>query len=85
MNLIALHDQIIVKTDMYPEKIGSFFVPETSKWQRMNFGTVVSVGKKHREVNVGDRVVYSRYHGKEFEVDGERHLVLDEDEVLATI
>jgi chaperonin GroES len=37
------------------------------------------------QVKVGDYVVYNKYAGTEVELEGERYLVLSEDEVLAIL
>ena len=41
-------------------------------------GTVKSVS-----VKVGDKVVYSKYGGTEFKLDGETVVILDEDQIYA--
>ena len=37
------------------------------------------------EVKKGDRVLFARYAGTEVKIDGEEHLMMREDEVLAVI
>jgi chaperonin GroES len=34
-------------------------------------------------VQVGQRVVFSKYAGNEFEYDGKKYLILDEDQIFA--
>ena len=37
------------------------------------------------EVKVGDRVLFGKYAGAEIKMDGEEHLMMREDDVLAII
>ncbi|ACO03362.1 chaperonin GroS [Persephonella marina EX-H1] len=37
------------------------------------------------KVKVGDKVIYSKYAGNEFVVDGEELIVLREDDILAIV
>ena len=40
---------------------------------------------KPLSVNVGDRVLYGKYHGYEVKVDGEKLLVMKEDDLMAVL
>jgi len=37
------------------------------------------------EVKKGDRVLFAKYSGTEVKIDGEEHLMMREDEILAVI
>jgi len=37
------------------------------------------------DVNVGDRVLYSKYGGTEVKIEGEEHLVLSARDILAIV
>jgi len=37
------------------------------------------------ELKVGDRILFTRYAGTEVKIDGEEHLMMKEDDVLAVI
>jgi chaperonin GroES len=81
----ALHDNIIVIPDKQPEKIGSILMPESKKKERTHFGTVISVGKENKDIKTGQRVLFSKFHGTEFEINGIRHLTLEKDEIDAIL
>ncbi len=85
MQLQALRDNIIVKPDKYPEKIGSIYTPESKKRDRTNFGVVISVGKDLGDVSIGDKVFFSKFHGTEFVVNGVRYLRLEKEDVDGVI
>ena len=57
-------------------------------------GKVIAVGegrikkdgtKIPLEVKVGDRVLFSKYSGTEVKIDGEEHLMMREDDILAVV
>ena len=57
-------------------------------------GRVVAVGsgkmteKGHRvapEVKVGDKILFGKYSGTDIKIDGEEHLILREEDILAVI
>jgi chaperonin GroES len=37
------------------------------------------------ELKVGDRILFARFAGTEVKIDGEEHLMMKEDDVLAVI
>ena len=49
-------------------------------------GKVLDNGKTQAlEVGKGDRVLFSKYSGSEFQIDGEEHLIIREEDVLAVL
>jgi len=94
MNLKPLHDRIIVKR-LESETVtkGGIIIPDTAKEKPIQ-GEVVAVGpgklldngeRSKMEVKKGDRVLFSRYGGTEVKIDGEEHLILREEDVLAIV
>ncbi|HSD09548.1 MAG TPA: co-chaperone GroES [Candidatus Binatia bacterium] len=88
-----LHDRIIVKRLEEDEKSkGGIIIPDTAK-EKPQQGKVIAVGPGKREdgkvlpldVKAGDRVLFGKYSGTEFKLDGEEHLILREDDVLGVI
>ncbi|MBE3576568.1 MAG: co-chaperone GroES [Limnochordales bacterium] len=90
--LKPLADRVVVKPIEQEEKTkGGIVLPDTAK-EKPQEGEVVAVGpgrlldngqRAPMEVKVGDRVVFARYSGTEFKVDGETYLVLRESDILA--
>jgi chaperonin GroES len=69
---------------------GGIYIPDTAK-EKPQEGTVVAVGPGRMtddgkriamEVDVGDKVIYSKYGGTEFTDGGTEYLVLRDDDVL---
>lgn len=94
MNLQPLADRVVVKAIAQEEKTKSGIVlPDTAK-EKPQEGEVLAVGpgkvaengsRVAMEVNVGDKVIYSKYAGTEIKVDGEEYLVLRETDILAIV
>ena len=92
MTLRPLGDKVVVKpSDAEEKSAGGIYLPDTAK-SKPQEGTVVAVGqgrtlddgsRKAMAVQVGDKVVYSKYGGTEFKLDGEMVMILDEDQIFA--
>lgn len=90
-----LYDRVVVKpAEEVEEKTPSgIIIPDTAK-EKPSEGTVIAVGEGRLlengeiaplKVKVGDKVIYSKYAGNEFVVDGDELIVLREDDILAII
>jgi chaperonin GroES len=94
MNVRPLHDRILVKRLAAEEKTkGGIIIPDTAKEKPIE-AKVVAVGNgryletgavRPLDVKAGDRVLFGKYSGTEVKIDGEEHLILREDDVLAII
>jgi chaperonin GroES len=94
MAIQPLADRILVKRldDDSEQKIGGIIIPDTAK-EKPQEAEVVAVGpgkvedgnRVALEVKKGDKVLIGKYSGTEVKLDGEEHLILREDEVLAII
>ncbi len=94
MGIRPLHDRIIVKRTEEEEKTkGGIIIPDTAKEKPVE-GKVIAIGegrikkdgtKIPLEVKVGDRVLFTKYGGTEVKIDGEEHLMMREDDILAVV
>jgi chaperonin GroES len=95
MKIRPLHDRVIVKRMGEEEKTkGGIIVPDTAK-EKPQEGIVVAVGTGKSEgegkkkipldVKEGDRVLFSKYAGTEIKIEGEEHLIMKEEDIIATI
>ena len=74
------------------QKVGGIIIPDTAK-EKPQEAEVVSVGpgriddgkRVALEVKKGDKVLIGKYSGTEVKLDGEEHLILREEEILAVI
>ena len=89
-----LHNRIIVQRIKEEEKTaGGIIIPDTAK-EKPTEGKVIAAGPGRRDekgnliamdVKKGDRVLFSKYSGNEVNLDGEEHLIISEDDVLAIL
>ena len=89
-----LGDRVLVKVSQSEEKTGvGILLPDTAK-EKPQIGEVVAVGPGKRdedgkrqpvEVNVGDKVLYSKYAGTELKIGSEDYVLLAEKDILATV
>ncbi len=94
MKIRPLHDRLIVKRLEEEERTkGGIIIPDTAKEKPIE-GKVIAAGegkikkdgkKIPMEVKKGDRVLFAKYAGTEVKIDGEEHLMMKEDDVLAII
>lgn len=87
-------DRVVVKPAQKEEVTKSgIVIPDTAK-EKPQEGTVVAVGagkltekgdRQPLEVKEGDRVLFAKYGGTEFKLDGEDMLVLRESDILAIL
>ena len=89
-----LHNRLIVKRlDEEDKTAGGIIIPDSAK-EKPSQGRVVHAGAGRRddagnliamEVQKGDRVLFSKYAGSDVSLDGEDHLIITEDDVLAIL
>jgi chaperonin GroES len=94
MKVRPLHDRILVKRVEEEKKSkGGIIIPDTAQ-EKPQEGRVVAVGTgkvlengstRAPEVGKGDRVLFSKYSGSEVNIDGEEHLIIREEDVLAVL
>ena len=94
MTIRPLHDRILVKRLEEQEKTaGGLYIPDTAKEKPIE-AKVVAVGAGKRledgslkkpELKAGDRVLFSKYSGTEVKIDGEEHLIMREEDILAVV
>jgi chaperonin GroES len=94
MNIRPLHDRIIVRRlDEKETSKGGIIIPDTAKEKPIE-GKVIAVGNgkiledgsvRGLDVKQGDKILFGKYSGTEVKIEGEDHLIMREDEVLAVI
>jgi chaperonin GroES len=93
-NIRPVGDRVVVKPISREEVTrGGIVIPDTAK-EKPQEGTVIAVGSGRLldngdrvplEVREGDRVLFAKYGGTEFKLDGEEYLVLRESDILAVL
>ncbi|HTM19631.1 MAG TPA: co-chaperone GroES [Kofleriaceae bacterium] len=94
MKIRPLHDRVLVKRlDAEEKTSGGLIIPDTAKEKPIQAEVIaVGAGKRDKdgklhalEVKAGDRVLFAKYSGTEVKIDGEEHLIMREDDLLAVI
>ena len=94
LSLKPLGDRVVVEPIEQEEvTAGGIVLPETAK-EKPQQGMVLAIGPGSRDedgdyieldVKVGDKVLYAKYAGTEFKVDGKKLLILRESDLLAIV
>jgi chaperonin GroES len=94
MKIRPLHDRVIIKRlDEESKTSGGLFIPDSAKEKPIQ-GKVIAVGSGKRDkdgklvaldVKAGDKVLFSKYSGTEVKLDGDEHLIMREEDLLAVL
>lgn len=88
-----LHDRVIVQRLAEEERTrGGIIIPDTAK-EKPQKGKIVSTGKgrvdngdlRPLEVKPGDEVLFGKYAGTEFKIDGEEFLMMREEDIYGVV
>ena len=89
-----LYDRVLVqRLESETQTASGLYIPDTAKEKPLE-GIVRSVGDGKRNdagetvamiVSEGDKVLFGKYSGTEIQLNGEEHLILREDEILAIV
>jgi chaperonin GroES len=94
MKIRPLHDRVLVKRLEGEEKTkGGIIIPDSAK-EKPQEGLIVAAGPGRvndegkvtpLDVKKGDKILFSKYSGNEINLEGEEHLIMREDDVLAVL
>ena len=94
MKLKPLQDRVIVKQSEAEEKTASgILLPDAAK-EKPTKGKVIAAGPGKLDdkgkamtlsVKVGDQVYYGKYSGTDVEVDGQKFVILREQDILGVL
>jgi chaperonin GroES len=92
--LKPLGDRVVIQPTPREEVTKSgILLPDTAK-EKPQEGTIIAAGpgkilddgkREAMDVKEGDRVLYSKYAGTEFKVDGEDLLIVSQKDILAIV
>jgi chaperonin GroES len=94
MKIRPLHDRLLVKRlDEQEMTKGGIIIPDSAKEKPIE-GQVIAAGNgklmengsvRPLDVKEGNRILFGKYSGTEVKLEGEEHLILREDDVLAIV
>ncbi|MDP2309339.1 MAG: co-chaperone GroES [Pseudomonadota bacterium] len=94
MKFRPLYDRVLVKRVTTENKsAGGLIIPDTAKEKpqeaeviAVGTGRVLEDGKiRPMTLKVGERVLFGKYTGDEIKLEGEEHVILREEDVLAVL
>jgi chaperonin GroES len=94
MKISPLHDRVIVKrVEEEKKSAGGIVIPDTAA-EKPSQGEVVYTGPGKKDeggkvipmgVKTGDRVLFGKYSGQEFKLDGQDLLHMREDDIIGIV
>lgn len=93
MKLKPLFDKVVVKQiEETEQNVGGIFLPTAAK-EKQDIAVVVAVGEGgvidgkdvKMVVKAGDKVLYSKYAGSQFKIDGEEVTIIKQSDILAIV
>jgi chaperonin GroES len=94
MKVRPLYDRVIVKRLEEERKTASGIVIPDTAAEKPDQGEIIAVGKgkvgddgklRPLEVKAGDRVLFGKYSGQAFKIDGVEYLQMREDDIIGVI
>lgn len=86
MDVKPIGNRILVKlVEQHERSQGGIYIPDTAK-DKPQTGEVMAVGDGDEvKCKVGERVLFAKFSGTEIKIDGQEHLLLPTDDVLAIV
>lgn len=94
LKIQPLADRVVLKPVTEEKSKSGIVIPKTADEEKPEQGEVVAVGsgKKNDKgevtpvaVKIGDKVLFSKYSPNEIEIDGQKYLVVREEDILAIL
>ena len=93
MNIKPLFDKVVVESLETEEKTASGFILPSASQEKQQMAEIVAVGpggmvdgkEVVMQVKPGDKILYSKYAGSEFKVDGQELTIIRQSDILAIV
>ena len=93
MKIRPLFDRVVIKSCEVEETTKSGILLTSSAKEKPQMAEVIAVGPGGvvdgkdvtMSVNVGDKVIYSKYAGNEVKLDGEEYIIVRQSDILAVV
>ena len=94
MKIRPLHDRLIVKRLEEERKTASGIVIPDTAAEKPDQGEVMAVGKgkiledgkvRPLDIKVGDKILFGKYSGQEFKLEGTDYLHMREDDIIGIV
>ncbi|MBQ9513629.1 MAG: co-chaperone GroES [Clostridia bacterium] len=93
MTVKPLFDKVVVENLEAEEKTKSGFILPTASQEKQQMAKIVAVGpggiidgkEITMQVKVGDTVLFAKYAGSEFKIDGKNYIIIRQSDILAIV
>ena len=93
MKIRPLFDRVVIKSCEVEETTKSGLILTGNAKEKPQMAEVIAVGPGGvvdgkdvtMSVNVGDKVIYSKYAGNEVKLDGEEYIIVRQSDILAIV
>ena len=92
MKIRPLFDRVVIKSCEVEETTKSGLILTGNAKEKPQMAEVIAVGPGGVDgkdvtmsVNVGDKVIYSKYAGNEVKLDGEEYIIVRQSDILAVV
>jgi len=94
MKVRPLHDRVIVKRQEEERKTASGIVIPDAATEKPDLGEIIAVGNgkigddgklRPMNVKVGDKVLFGKYSGQAFKIEGVEYLQMREDDIIGVV
>jgi chaperonin GroES len=80
-----LADRVVAVREVAATQTASgIYLPDNAK-EKPVLANVQAVGPDVKGIKVGDRIIYKEYSTTELKIDGTEYLIVNEEDVLATV
>ncbi len=93
MKIKPLFDKVVVTATSKEETTKSGFILPSASQEKQQTATVVAVGpggiidgkEINMQVKVGDVILYDKYSGSDFKLDGKEYTIIKQSDILAIV
>lgn len=93
MKIKPIFDRVVLVPKEAEKETKSGIILPTAAQEKSQIGTIVAVGNGGvvdgkevvMQLKEGDEVIYTKYSGTEFSLDGKKYIVLKQSDVLAVL
>ena len=93
MKIKPLFDKVVVTATSKEETTKSGFILPSASQEKQQTATVVAVGpggiidgkEINMQVKVGDVILYDKYAGSDFKLDGKEYTIIKQSDILAIV
>ena len=89
LQIKPLADRVVIKPEAAEEKtVAGIIIPDSAKEKPLR-GEILAAGEGTKDeamvLKAGDQVLFGKWAGTEFEIDGEKYQIMKQSDILAIV